>query len=137
MKIEILAQKYNPLLKRKELAFEFDHSQEGQTLSRLELKKHLANVLKAKIDLIILQKMETKTGTMTAIVKANVYESPEQVEFVEPKHIIARNTPARPSEAEKPSAKETEITEPISEMPEKAKPTEHDSALKPKKEIEE
>ena len=125
------------MLKRKELAFEVDHSQEGQTLSRLELKKHLANVLKGKIDLNILQKIETKTGTTTAIVKANVYESPEQAEFVEPKHIIARNTPTRQSEAEKPSAKGTETMEPISEMPEEAKPTEHDPALKPKKEIEE
>lgn len=125
------------MLKRKELAFEVDHGQEGQTFSRLELKKHLANVLKAKIDLIILQKMETKTGTTTAIAKANVYESAEQAELVEPKHIIARNTSEKPTEAEKSSEKRTEKTGPTSEVTEKAKPMEHDSLSESEGEIKE
>jgi len=96
----MLSQKYNPLLKRKEVVFEVDHSQEGQTTSRLELRRNLANMLKTKLDLIFVEKMETKTGTMIAIGEANAYESTEQAKLIEPEHIIARNiSPEKPAEA--------------------------------------
>jgi ribosomal protein S24E len=48
--------------------------------------------------------METKTGTMIAVGEANAYDSIEQAKFVEPKHIIARNTP--PEKKEKPEKPE-------------------------------
>jgi small subunit ribosomal protein S24e len=116
LKIKILSQKYNPLLKRKEVVFEVDHSQEGQTSPRLELRKNIANVLKAKADLVFVGKMETKTGTMTAIGEANAYESPEQAKLVEPDHIIIRNVPSKkPEETEKPETVEAEEKKPPKE----------------------
>jgi len=120
LKIKILSQKYNPLLKRKEVVFEVDHNQEGQTLPRLELRKHLANMLKIKVELVFVEKEETKTGTMTAIGKANTYESPEQAKLVEPEHIIIRNIPPeKPTKPEKPKTAEPEEKKPTKEKPEK------------------
>jgi len=103
LKIEILSQKFNPLLKRREVIFEVEHSQEGQTSSRLEIRKNLANILKTEFDLVFLEKVETKTGTMTAAGEANAYDTLEQAKLVEPEHIITRNTPPeKPEETEKP-----------------------------------
>ena len=91
------------------MVFKIDHSQEGQTSSRLELRKNLANMLETKIDLVFVEKVETKTGTMTAIGEANVYESPEQAKLIEPKHIITRNAPSeKPAQREKPKIAEPE-----------------------------
>ncbi len=109
LKIKILSQKYNPLLKRKEVVFEVDHSQEGHTSSRLELRKNLANTLKTKIDLVFVEKVETKTGTMTATGEANAYESPEQAKLIEHEHLITRNIPPKkPEEPEKPKTETAE-----------------------------
>lgn len=92
MKIKILLQKYNPLLKRKEIVFEVDHTQEGQTSPRLEVRKGLANMLKTDLSNVFVEKLETKTGMMTATGVANAYESAEQAKVVESEHIIVRNT---------------------------------------------
>ncbi len=107
LKIKILSQKSNPLLKRKEIVFEVEHSQEGQTSSRLETRKSLANILKTKFDLVFVEKMETKTGTMTAMGEANAYDNLEQAKLVECEHIINRNMPPeKPEGTEKPRANE-------------------------------
>jgi small subunit ribosomal protein S24e len=95
LQVKILSQKYNPLLKRKEIAFEIDHSQEGQTTSRSELRNSLASLLKTKVDLIHVKKIKTKTGTMIAVGEANAYDTVEQAKTVERDHIIARDTPPK------------------------------------------
>ncbi|MFQ6068161.1 MAG: 30S ribosomal protein S24e [Candidatus Bathyarchaeia archaeon] len=129
MKIKILSKKYNPLLKRKEVVFEVNHSEEGQTSSRLELRKNLANMLKTKVDLVLVKKVETKTGTMTALGEANVYETPEQAKLIEPKHIIARNIPPeKPAEKEKPKTEEPKEKKPTKEKPEEAERKEEKEA---------
>lgn len=125
MKIKIISEKHNPLLKRTEVAFEVDHSGEGETPPRLEIRENLANSLKAKSDLVFVEKVETKTGTMTSVGEANAYETAEQAKLVEREHIIARNTPPeKPAEeAEKPKAKEAEEKKPAEEeKPKEEKP---------------
>ncbi len=100
MKIKVISKKINPLLKRKEILFELDHSEEGETPSRMELRKELSGILKTKLDMVFIEKVETKTGTTTAIGQANTYESTEQAKLVERDHIIARNTATGTSPAE-------------------------------------
>jgi small subunit ribosomal protein S24e len=104
MNVRITSEEYNPLLKRKEVAFEVEHKETGGTPSRLEVRKKLATLLKADFELVYVKKMETKTGTMIAVGEANAYDSIEQAKLVEPKHIIARNTP--PEKQEKPEKSE-------------------------------
>ena len=106
LKIKIISEKSNPLLKRKEIDFELNHSEEGQTSSRLKVKEKLADVLKAKPDLVFVEKVETKTGTTIARGEANVYESAEQAKLVEREHIIKRNSPPAEPVKEEPVKEE-------------------------------
>jgi ribosomal protein S24E len=92
MKLKILSKEQNPLMKRKEVTFRVDHAQTGGTPTRLEIREQLANLLKMDIELVYVNKLETKTGTMVALGEANAYDSVEQAKLVEPNHIIARNT---------------------------------------------
>ena len=92
MKLEIISKEQNSLMKRREVAFRVEHNQTGGTPTRAEIREQLASLLKTKPELIYVKNMETKRGTMVAVGEANVYETDEQAKFVEPKHIIARNT---------------------------------------------
>lgn len=92
MEIKIISKKDKPLLKRKEVRFQVKHDA-GSTPPRLEVRNAIASALKAKVDLIFVKKLETKTGTQVAVGSANVYESIDQARLVEPKHIIKRNIP--------------------------------------------
>ena len=101
MEIKIISEKENPLLKRREIHFQVKHEQNGSTPPRLEFRKAIANKLKAKVDLVFVKKIETKTGTHTAVGLVNVYDSVDQAKLVEPEYIIKRNTPPeKPAEPE-------------------------------------
>ncbi|MBS7608011.1 MAG: 30S ribosomal protein S24e [Candidatus Bathyarchaeia archaeon] len=93
MEIRILAENDNVLLKRKEVVFQVDHNQTGSTPPRLEVKNALAKLLRKDANLVFIKKLETKTGTHTAIGVANVYDSIEQARLIEPKYIVDRNIP--------------------------------------------
>lgn len=101
MKVKIISKEQNPLLKRKEVTFSIEHDQYGGTPTRGEVRNQLAKMLKTDLELVYVKQLETKTGTTVAIGEANAYETVEQAKLVEPKHIIARNTPKeKPKEAE-------------------------------------
>ncbi|MEM2688945.1 MAG: 30S ribosomal protein S24e [Candidatus Bathyarchaeia archaeon] len=93
MEVRVLAENDNVLLGRKEVIFQVDHNQTGCTPPRLEVKNALAQILKKDADLIFIKKLETKTGTHTAVGIANVYDSFEQAKLIEPKYVIDRNIP--------------------------------------------
>jgi ribosomal protein S24E len=99
MKVNIVSEEYNLLLKRREVVFRVEHSEIGGTPNRLEIRSKLATLMKKDPALIFIKKMETKRGTMTVVGEANAYDSIEQATRVEPKHIIARNTPPKKTEA--------------------------------------
>lgn len=106
MKIKILTKKHNPLLKRREISFEVEHSDEGCTPSRLELRNSLANMLKIKSDLLFVERLGTRTGTTISIGEAHTYESPNQAILVEPEHIVTRNTFRTAENVDEPKKKE-------------------------------
>lgn len=106
MKVNIVSEENNLLLKRRELTFNIEHTQTGGTPTRTEVSKQIASLLKTNPQLVYVKNLETKTGTMVAIGEANIYESLEQAKLVEPKHIIARN-----KLPEKPKNEDTEKTE--------------------------
>jgi small subunit ribosomal protein S24e len=95
MEVKILAENDNVLLKRKEVVFQVNHNQTGSTPPRLEVKNALAQILKKDANLIFIKKLETKTGTRTAVGIANVYDSIEQAKLIEPEYIIKRNIPPK------------------------------------------
>jgi small subunit ribosomal protein S24e len=102
MEIKITLKKENPLLKRKEIAFQVQQTPQGGTPPRLEVKKAVADALATNADVVFVTKFETRTGMNTAVGTANVYDSVEQAKLVEPEHIIKRNSPP----AEKPKEEE-------------------------------
>ena len=113
MKVNIISKGQNPLLKRKEVKFNVDHSDNGGTPSRSDVGRQLASVLGTKLELVFIKKMETKTGTMITVGEANVYETSEQAKLMEPKHILARNAlpekkAEEPKAQDKPAEKEEE-----------------------------
>lgn len=127
MEVKVIAQKYNPLLKRKEVVFEVKHEKVRGTPPRLGIRTKLAEMLKMKLEQVYVRKVETKTGTMIALGKANAYDTVEQAMLIEPKYVIERNTPKekakdaeKPKKAEKPEkpaeeAKKAEKTEKVEE----------------------
>jgi small subunit ribosomal protein S24e len=101
MKVKIVSKEQNPLLKRSEVTFRIEHDKNGGTPARLEVRKELATLMKTDLELVYIKQLETKTGTMVAIGEANAYESVEQANLIEPKHIVTRNAPPeKPKEAE-------------------------------------
>jgi ribosomal protein S24E len=93
MKVKIVLTKENPLLKRKEVDFRVEHGSEGKTPARLEVKKAIAAELKINEEMVFVKRMQTTTGTNTAVGAANVYETVEQAKFIEPEYIRKRNNP--------------------------------------------
>jgi len=113
MEVTITQQQYNPLLKRKEIAFTINHKQTGGTPTRLEVRNALADMLKTKPDVVYVKRIETKAGTMTAVGEANAYDSVEQAQRIEAKYIIERNQPKEKKEAaEKTEAQPTPAEKP-------------------------
>ncbi|MGD8506392.1 MAG: 30S ribosomal protein S24e [Candidatus Bathyarchaeota archaeon] len=113
MEIKIVSQKYNPLLKRKEVVFKVEHEKVGGTPPRLEIRAKLAQMLKMKLEQVYVRKVETKTGMRIALGEASGYDTVEQAILIEPKYVIERNTPKekaeeaeRPKKAEKPKKPE-------------------------------
>lgn len=92
MKIEIVNNQRNELLKRNEVKFRILHEESG-TPSRVEVRQKLAASLDANEERIYVSKFETETGSMTAKGEANVYDSAEQAKLIEQKYIILRNSP--------------------------------------------
>ncbi|MDH5482551.1 MAG: 30S ribosomal protein S24e [Candidatus Bathyarchaeota archaeon] len=101
MEVEIISEKTNPLLQRREIRFQVKHDQTGSTPQRLETRKAVATALKTNVDLVFVKKFETKTGTCTAVGTANVYDSTEQAKLIEPQYVVTRNVPPEKPKEEK------------------------------------
>ena len=108
MKLKVTTQNYNPLLKRKEIAFEVEHAPKEGTPTRAEMRRSLAENLKASVDLIFIKRAVTKKGSILTIGEANIYDTQEQVKIVEADHIVTRNVPPSPKPKEEAEAPKEE-----------------------------
>lgn len=106
MEIEIVSERENPLLKRREVNFGVKHEQMGSTPPRLQVRSAIATAVKVKMDFVFVKKLKTKTGKHIAVGLANVYDSIDQARLVEPEYIMKRNaSPEKPREAEEEGKK--------------------------------
>ncbi|WP_309492255.1 hypothetical protein [Candidatus Hecatella orcuttiae] len=96
--VNIVEEKENPLLSRKEAVFEVVHTM-SSTPSRKEVREKLAGKLNADPSLVHIVKMETKTRTWKTRGTVHAYFSPEKAEQVIPKYFAWRGLPK--SEKEK------------------------------------
>jgi len=99
VKLEIIDQQRNELLKRLEVKFQIEHEKSG-TPTRIQVRRSLAGTLDVDEERVYIKRIETKTGTTITFGEANIYDSPSRAEYVEPKHIILRNRPKKESESE-------------------------------------
>ncbi len=93
MEIKIVTTKDNPLLKRKEVGFTIIQGPKEKTPPRLEVKRAVAVEMKVSDGVVFVKKMRTKTGTNLTQGIANIYQSVEQANVVEPEYIRKRNSP--------------------------------------------
>jgi small subunit ribosomal protein S24e len=99
MEVKIIAEKENPLLKRKEVRFQVEHVA-GATPPRPEIRRAVAESLKTKVELVFVKRFETRPGMHTAVGVANLYDSVEHAQLIEPEYIVKRNVPAPPQPKE-------------------------------------
>ncbi len=100
MKVEIVEKVENPLLRRTEVKFRVDHLG-APTPRRLEVRSRLSAVLGVGEDLVVIEKIASSHGRQVASGIARVYDSREQLEKLEPKHLLRRAS-ASGAQAEKP-----------------------------------
>ena len=98
MEVKILSQRYNPLLRRKEVAFKVERERNVGTSPRFDVRKKLAEMLKTELELVYVKRLETKTGTVIDVGEANVYDAIEQAQLIEPKYVVDRNSTPEKSE---------------------------------------
>lgn len=102
MDIEIIKERDNLLLNRKEMTLNISHNS-GATPSRDDVKKRLVAELNSQYDLVVVDRLTTEFGAQKTTVYAKVYSDVNRVNQVENKHIIERNK-AKP--VEEPKAEE-------------------------------
>ena len=91
MELKSITYRYNPLLERREVYAEVDHSAEGSTPTRASVRQLLAEHFGVELDRVVVRKIETITGAMVARVEAHIYDTPEAARFIEPEHVLRRN----------------------------------------------
>jgi small subunit ribosomal protein S24e len=96
--IQVVEERNNPLLKRREVVFKVIH--EDATPSRKSIVERLAATMNSKVGLVIVDEIKTAFGKRESLGYAKIYETTERVMQVERPHIIARNTFAPAGEAE-------------------------------------
>jgi ribosomal protein S24E len=145
MEIKVSNESYNPLLKRKEITLEIDHSGEG-TPQRFDIRKRMASKLNAKIENVFVISLDTSTGMQRTTCALQVYDDPRAASSTIPEHVATRNLPpeerakvkedkaAKPEKAAKPAEKrEAKPKESEAKPAAKAEPKGQTEQTKPSK----
>ena len=101
MDIQVIDEKNNPLLNRREIVFKVIHDE--STPSRKSVVERLAATMNSKVGLVYVDGLKTEFGKRETQGYAKIYETTERATQVERAHIIERNTFTKPEEA-KPEA---------------------------------
>ena len=100
MEIDIFEEKENKVFNRKEIKFYVDYDGEA-TPKVLDVKSKLVALLNTKKELIVVDNVQPHYGEPKALGYAKVYDTVEDLEYIETNHVIAKNTEAaEPAEDE-------------------------------------
>ena len=89
MKLEIINEKENPILKRKEIEAIVEH-EEQPTPTRKEIKEHLKALKDYPVELMVIKKIEGIFGLPKEKVLIFVYEDEETMKKLEPEYLFKR-----------------------------------------------
>jgi len=95
--IQVISEKSNPVLNRREIAFKVIHDE--ATPSRKSIVERLAATQNSKVGLVFVDGLKTEFGKRETIGYAKIYETEERAKQIERAHIIERNTFTKPEEA--------------------------------------
>lgn len=90
MEVKITKQAENPLLKRKEIAFEVDHKG-ASTPSKKDVRNKLAALLAANEKLLIVDGYASSVGTDTSRGSARLYSDEKMLACAETKPTVKKN----------------------------------------------
>jgi len=89
MDIQIIEEKNNPLLNRREVRFKV--ANDGPTPTRKGIVEKLAATMNSKPGKVIVDYLDSEFGKQETIGYAKIYETEERAKEVERQHIIQRN----------------------------------------------
>jgi len=89
MNLEIIQDRRNPLLNRRELDIIIIY--ESGTPKRDEVREEISKKLEVEKDRIIIEKMESLFGANKAKAHVHVYDTPEHAKRYERRHILRRH----------------------------------------------
>ena len=90
MKIDVISEKTNSLLGRKEVYFEIFHPEKGSP-KRVNIRENLASKYKVEQDFVFIRKLIPVAGKQKIKGIARIYEDKDRAVLIEAKHIIIRN----------------------------------------------
>ena len=100
MEIEFISEKENKVFNRKEIKFYVDYDGEA-TPKVLDIKSKLVALLNTKKELLVVDNVQPHYGEPKALGYAKVYDTVEDLEYIETKNVLAKNTEAaEPAEEE-------------------------------------
>ena len=131
MEIKVSNESYNPLLKRKEITLEIEHTGEG-TPQRFDIRKRMASKLNAKIENVFVVSLDTSTGLQRSTCTLQVYDDSRAASSTVPKHVATRNLPPeeRAKAKEAKAAKPEKAPKPVEKREAKPKESEAKPAAK-------
>jgi small subunit ribosomal protein S24e len=109
MKIEILKERENKPLARKEVDFKVDHAGAG-TPSRADIRAKIVAQFDADKDSVIIKSLDTKFGVGMTEGTARIYSDTDQMKRIELDHIVKRHKSEEKPE-KKPEKKSEEKPE--------------------------
>lgn len=101
MDVEVLSDRRNPLLRRREVRFKV--SFQGMTPKRLDVRSKVVAILNSDMELTVLDKLEPDFGAQIAQGYVKVYDDKNAMR-VEPKYKIYRNNPELKAQEAKKAA---------------------------------
>ena len=90
MEVTVVSDSNNAMLGRREITFSV--AQDDRTVSKEELKKELCKKLNLAPELTVITRIDQRFGARQSRGAAHSYKSKEDLERMEPRHIIARLT---------------------------------------------
>ena len=110
MEIEFIEEKENKVFNRKEIKFYVDYEGEA-TPKVLDIKSKLVALLNTKKDLIVVDNVQPHYGESKALGYAKVYDTVDDLTYIETEHVLAKNAEPEEEPAEDEEAEETEESE--------------------------
>ena len=99
MEIEFIEEKDNKLFNRKEIKFYVDYDGEA-TPKILDIKSKLIALLNTKKELIVVDNVQPHYGEPKALGYAKVYDTVDDLTFIETEHVISKNAEPEAEPAE-------------------------------------